>query len=85
MLQMVKDLTFRGVQKSLQECENTGVNAIEGGALRDADRKRESFGSEVDSLVCGVVAKRGDSNTQECGAGQGCGDLSAKITTQVTR
>jgi hypothetical protein len=82
MLQMVKDLTFCGAQKSPQGYENTRVNAIEGGTWKGLDRKSESF-VEMGNLV--VVVKRGDLDAQDCGAGQDCGDWKVKITTQVTR
>jgi hypothetical protein len=76
--------TALGARKSSQECENTGVNAIVGGASKKLDRKGENFGDEVDSLVADVVAKRGNPDAQECGGWQDCGDLSVKIKTQFT-
>jgi hypothetical protein len=79
---MVKDLFFPVTQKSAQEYENRRVNAIEGGTLRGSDRKSQSFGDAMDSRV---VVKRGDADRQECGAGRGCDELMAKVTTQVTR
>jgi hypothetical protein len=81
---MVKDLAFCDAQKSSQECENRGVNTIEGGAPKKSVRKGESFGDEVDGLVAEVVAKRGDPDAQECGGRQDCGKLSVKIKTQFT-
>jgi hypothetical protein len=38
---MVKDLIFCDAQKSAQECENAGVNTIEGGAPKESDRIEE--------------------------------------------
>jgi hypothetical protein len=62
---MVKDLIFRDAQMSAQECENAGVNTIEGGTSNKSDRKGESLGDEVDGLVAEVVAERGDPDPQE--------------------
>lgn len=70
------------MQKSAEECENTGVNTFEGGISKSSERNRECFG-ETDSPV--VVVKRGDVDTQDCGAGEDCRDSMAKITTQVSR
>jgi hypothetical protein len=76
--------TALGARKSAQEYEDTGVNAIKGGASKKLNRKGESFGDEMDGLVGEVVAKRADPGTQTCGTGQGCGDSRVKITTHVT-
>jgi hypothetical protein len=81
---MIKDLTFCDAQKSAQEFENTGVNAIERSAPKRSARKGESLGDEVDALVAEVVAKRGDPDAQACGGWQECGDLRVKIKTQFT-
>jgi hypothetical protein len=81
---MVKDLIFCDAQKSAQECENAGVNTIEGGGLKESILKGENFGDEVDGLVAEAVAKRGIPNAQECGGWQDCGDLGVKIKTQFT-
>jgi hypothetical protein len=77
-----KQLQESIAQKSAQECENTGVDTIEGGTFAGSARKREKLG-EMDSPV--VVVERGNLDVQDCGAGQDCGDLMAKITTQVSR
>ena len=82
---MVKDLVFCDAQKSAQECENAGVNTIEGGAPKRSDRKGESFGAEMDGLVCEVIAGRGDPDAQGCGGWLDCGELNVKIKTQVNR
>lgn len=85
MLQKLKDLTFCDAQKRSQECENRGVNTIGCCTSRDSDRKGESFGDEMDSAVGEVFAKRGDPETQKCGAEEDGGDWRVKITTQITR
>jgi hypothetical protein len=80
---MTKDLTFCDAQKSAQECENTGVNAIGGGAPKESARKGENFGDEVDGVVGEVVAKGGNPDAQACGWQDG-GELRVKIKTQFT-
>ena len=81
---MGKDLVLCDAQKSAQECENAGVNTIEGGASKKSDRKREGFGDELAGLVRDMVSKRVDADAQEWEGWQDCGDWRAKIKTQFT-
>jgi hypothetical protein len=81
---IVKELSKTLLQKSAEECENTGVNTVEGGAPKRSARKGESLGNEVDALVAEVVAKRGNPDAQECGGWQDGGELRVKIKAQFT-